>query len=275
MGCAAGWLGADGGHLPWSDTWGSASSRATRMTSSEAMDTLGQYKITVWEEENFQGKRCEFLMECPSIMERGFRKIRSIKVESGPWVGFEYPEYQGQQFILEKGDYPRWEAWSGNSGYRTEHLLSFRPVKCAVSYWDTTEGGVRAGRASSRQPSMEAMRDRLKDDLHGAWDGGVRYTQRYNHNDSKVILYEAENFQGHKFELSDDYPSLQAMGWGNKEVASIKVNAGAWVAYQYPGYRGYQYVLERDRQNGEFKKYNEYSSQAHTNQIQSIRRVQH
>ncbi|KFV15500.1 Beta-crystallin A2, partial [Pterocles gutturalis] len=88
--------------------------------------------ITVWEEESFQGKRCEFLMECPSIMERGFRKIRSIKVESGPWVGFEYPEYQGQQFILEKGDYPRWEAWSGNSGYRTEHLLSFRPVKCAV-----------------------------------------------------------------------------------------------------------------------------------------------
>ncbi|NXA57627.1 CRBA2 protein, partial [Nothocercus julius] len=98
---------------------------------------------------------------------------------------------------------------------------------------------------------------------------------RQNHNDSKAILYEAENFQGHKFELSDDYPSLQAMGWGNKEVASIKVNSGAWVAYQYPGYRGYQYVLERDRQNGEFKKYNEYSSQAHTNQIQSIRRIQH
>ncbi|KFP36528.1 Beta-crystallin A2, partial [Chlamydotis macqueenii] len=106
--------------------------------------------ITVWEEESFQGKRCEFLMECPSIMERGFRKIRSIKVESGPWVGFEYPEYQGQQFILEKGDYPRWEAWSGNSGYRTEPLLSFRPVKCAVSYRDPT-----AGRASLQQPSLE------------------------------------------------------------------------------------------------------------------------
>lgn len=95
------------------------------------------------------------------------------------WVGFEYPEYQGQQFILEKGDYPRWEAWSGNSGYRTEHLLSFRPVKCAVSYWDTTDGGLRAGRASSRQPSREVERDRLEDDLHGAWDGGVRCTQRY------------------------------------------------------------------------------------------------
>ncbi|NXY81260.1 CRBA2 protein, partial [Alcedo cyanopectus] len=141
------------------------------------------------------------------------------------WVGFEYPEYQGQQFILEKGDYPRWEAWSGNSGYRTEHLLSFRPVKCAVSCGDITVMG--------------------------------------SGNQSLPLA------------THDDYPSLQAMGWGNKEVASIKVNAGAWVAYQYPGYRGYQYVLERDRQNGEFKKYNEYSSQAHTNQIQSIRRVQH
>lgn len=49
-------------------------------------------------------------------------------------MGYEYPEFQGQQFILEKGDYPRYEAWSGNSSYRTEHMLSFRPIKCAVSY---------------------------------------------------------------------------------------------------------------------------------------------
>lgn len=52
---------------------------------------------------------------------------------SSSWVGYEYPEFQGQQFILEKGDYPRYEAWSGNSSYRTEHMLSFRPIKCAVS----------------------------------------------------------------------------------------------------------------------------------------------
>ncbi|XP_026502931.1 beta-crystallin A2, partial [Terrapene carolina triunguis] len=99
--------------------------------TSPPMEALGQFKLTVWEEENFQGKRSEFLLECPSVMDRSFRKLRSIKVENGSWVGFEYPEYQGQQFILEKGDYPRWEAWSGNSGYRTEHLLSFRPIKCA------------------------------------------------------------------------------------------------------------------------------------------------
>ncbi|CAG10106.1 unnamed protein product, partial [Tetraodon nigroviridis] len=123
-----------------------------------------------------------------------------------PGVGYEYPEFQGQQFILEKGDYPRFEAWSGNS---------------------------------------------------------------------KVTLYECEDFQGRKFELCDDYPSLQAMGWCSKEVPSIKVNSGAWVAYQFPGYRGYQYILERDRHQGEYRNYNEYSTQAHTNQVQSIRRIQH
>nr|XP_033802219.1 beta-crystallin A2 [Geotrypetes seraphini]XP_033802220.1 beta-crystallin A2 [Geotrypetes seraphini] len=195
--------------------------------TSQAMESTGNWKVTIWEEENFQGRHCEFLVECPNVMERGFRKIRSIKVESGPWIGYEYPEFQGQQCVLEQGDYPHWEAWSGNSSYRTEHLLSFRTIKCA------------------------------------------------NHSDCKVTLYNGENFQGRKFELRDDYPSLQAMGWCNKEVPSIKVNSGAWVAYQYPGYHGYQYVLERDHHAGEYKSYRAYSTQAHTNQIQSIRRVQH
>ena len=47
-----------------------------------------------------------------------------------------------------------------------------------------------------------------------------------------------------------------------------------WVAYQYPGYRGYQYVLERDRHSGEFRTYSEFGTQAHTGQLQSIRRIQ-
>lgn len=48
-----------------------------------------------------------------------------------------------------------------------------------------------------------------------------------------------------------------------------------WVAYQYPGYRGYQYILERDRHSGEFRTYSDFGTQAHTGQLQSIRRVQH
>lgn len=56
----------------------------TAAMNTQQMEQMGQFKITVWEEENFQGKRCEFMLECQNIMERGFNKIRSIKVENGP-----------------------------------------------------------------------------------------------------------------------------------------------------------------------------------------------
>ncbi len=54
------------------------------MNQREQMEQQGQWRITVWEEENFQGKRCEFTLECQNILDRDFQKIRSIKVDNGP-----------------------------------------------------------------------------------------------------------------------------------------------------------------------------------------------
>ncbi|XP_038606389.1 beta-crystallin A2 [Tachyglossus aculeatus] len=196
------------------------------MSSLSPQDS-GPARLTLWEEEGFQGRRYELIGDCPSMQEHsGFRRVRSVKVESGAWVGFEHPDFQGQQFILERGDYPCWLAWSGSSGYHTDKLLSFRLLQCA------------------------------------------------NHSDSRVTLFERENFQGGKFELRDDYPSLPAMGWPSGVVGSLMVSSGAWVAYQYPGYRGFQYILEKARHGGEFRKYSELGTQASTGQIQSIRRIQ-
>ncbi|KAM6110682.1 beta-crystallin A3 [Pterocles gutturalis] len=182
--------------------------------------------ITVYDQENFQGKRMEFTSACPNIMECGFDNIRSLKVECGAWVGYEHTGFCGQQFILERGEYPRWDAWSGSNAYHIERLMSFRPV-CSA-----------------------------------------------NHKESKITLFEKDNFIGRQWEISDDYPSLQAMGWANNEVGSMKIHCGAWVGYQYPGYRGYQYVLESDHHGGDYKHWREWGSHAQTSQIQSIRRVQ-
>lgn len=49
------------------------------------------------------------------------------------WVGFEHSSYNGQQFVLEKGDYPCFEAYMGSHGYRVERMMSFRPIYSAVS----------------------------------------------------------------------------------------------------------------------------------------------
>uniref|UniRef100_A0A674GVK5 Crystallin beta A1 n=30 Tax=Passeriformes TaxID=9126 RepID=A0A674GVK5_TAEGU len=187
---------------------------------------MGPWKITVYDQENFQGKRMEFTSACPNIMECGFDNIRSLKVECGAWVGYEHTGFCGQQFILERGEYPRWDAWSGSNAYHIERLMSFRPV-CSA-----------------------------------------------NHKESKITIFEKDNFIGRQWEIADDYPSLQAMGWANNEVGSMKIQCGAWVCYQYPGYRGYQYVLEFDHHGGDYKHWREWGSHAQTSQIQSIRRVQ-
>ncbi|KAI3351724.1 hypothetical protein L3Q82_020560 [Scortum barcoo] len=89
------------------------------------------FKVTVFEQEHFQGKCLEFTSECCNIQECGLDNIRSIRVESGAWVGFEHHDFQGQQFILERGEYPHWDAYSGSLSYHVERLMSLRPIYCA------------------------------------------------------------------------------------------------------------------------------------------------
>uniref|UniRef100_A0A3Q2FNY5 Beta-crystallin A4 n=1 Tax=Cyprinodon variegatus TaxID=28743 RepID=A0A3Q2FNY5_CYPVA len=167
--------------------------------------------IIVYDEECFQGRRHEFTSECCNVMEFGFETVRSLRVESGAWVGYEHASYQGQQFILERGEYPQCDAFGGSNAYHIERMTSFRPIACA------------------------------------------------NHRECRMTIFERENFMGRKGELSDDYPSLQAMGW---------------LIPAFPGYRGYQYIMECDRHGGDYKHFREFGPQCQTPQIQSIRRIQ-
>lgn len=43
------------------------------------------------------------------------------------WVAFEQANLRGEMFILEKGEYPRWDTWS--SSYRSDCFMSMRPIK--------------------------------------------------------------------------------------------------------------------------------------------------
>ncbi|XP_032902164.1 beta-crystallin B1-like isoform X1 [Amblyraja radiata] len=183
---------------------------------SHSASGLRSNRIIIYEHENFQGRCVDINGECRNICDRGFDRVGSIRVECGPWVGYEQQNFCGEMFMLEKGEYPRWDSWSNS--YRTDCMMSFRPVKM---------------------------------------DG----------QDHKICLHECANFDGRKMEICDeDIPSLWAYGFQDR-VASIKVNGGTWVGYEYPGYRGYQYVLEC----GPYKHWNEWGAKQPL--IQSIRRV--
>uniref|UniRef100_A0A8C6QDQ9 Beta-crystallin A4 n=1 Tax=Nannospalax galili TaxID=1026970 RepID=A0A8C6QDQ9_NANGA len=175
--------------------------------------SAGHWRMVVWDEEGFQGQWHEFTAECSSVLET-------------VWGGFEHAGFQGQQYVLERGEYPGWDAWSVNTAYPAERLTSFRPVACT------------------------------------------------NHRDSRLTIFKQENVLGRKGQLSDDYPSLQAMGWDGTEEGSFHVHFGAWVCSQFPGYRDFQYVLESDHHSGDYKHFREWGSHAHTFQVQSICRIQ-
>ena len=59
------------------------------------------------------------------------------------FVAFEQMNLCGEMYILEKGEYPRWDSWSNSQ--KNDYLLSFRPVKMVKSQSRTHEAVTLAG----------------------------------------------------------------------------------------------------------------------------------
>uniref|UniRef100_A0A8C9JTK9 Gamma-crystallin N n=1 Tax=Panthera tigris altaica TaxID=74533 RepID=A0A8C9JTK9_PANTA len=82
-------------------------------------------KITFYEGKHFTGRKLEVYGDCDNFQDRGFmNRVNSIRVESGAWVCYDHPDFRGQQFILEHGNYPDFLCWNGHN----DHMGSCRPV---------------------------------------------------------------------------------------------------------------------------------------------------
>lgn len=57
----------------------------------------------------------------------GWHPTRSLPTSLPSWVAYEQANMRGEMFILEKGEYPRWDTWS--SSYRSDCFMSMRPIK--------------------------------------------------------------------------------------------------------------------------------------------------
>ncbi|XP_077479782.1 beta-crystallin B1 isoform X2 [Stigmatopora argus] len=181
-----------------------ASSKATKTGEPG----LGVFKLTLFDQENFQGRSLELQNECSDVCERGLERVRSILVESGP------PISEGRC-----------------SSWRRESILAGTP------------GATRTAATASCLSGPSTC------------------------SEAKICLHELSDFKGNKIEIQeDDVPTLWAHGFGDR-VGSVKVPGGAWVGYQYPGYRGYQYLLE----SGDYRRCEDFS--AVQPQIQSVRRI--
>lgn len=102
--------------------------------------------------------------ECQGPAGHGMPSERPFLV-SCSWVGYEQANCKGEQFVFEKGEYPRWDSWT--SSRRTDSLSSLRPIKvvspsCLLLHlhWNQ-RGGVRE--------TLRPHGARAKELLCGVW----------------------------------------------------------------------------------------------------------
>ncbi|NXP86016.1 CRGN protein, partial [Passerina amoena] len=90
-------------------------------------------QITFYEGKCFTGRKLDVCGSCNSFQDQGFlNRVNSICVQSGAWVCFDHPDFRGQQYILEHGEYPDFYRWNG----RSDHLGSCRPVGMGRAHSD-------------------------------------------------------------------------------------------------------------------------------------------
>ncbi|KAI7809307.1 gamma-crystallin N-A [Triplophysa rosa] len=89
---------------------------------------MSQYsgKIVFFEGKFFMGRRLVVFGDSENFQDRGFmNRVNSIRVESGAWVCFDHPDFKGQQYMLEKGEYPDFQRWNAHN----DHMGSCKPIK--------------------------------------------------------------------------------------------------------------------------------------------------
>ncbi|XP_043961111.1 gamma-crystallin N-B isoform X2 [Gambusia affinis] len=82
--------------------------------------------ITFYEGRCFTGRKLEVRGDCDNFQDRGFmNRVNSIRVESGAWICYDHPDFRGQQYILEHGEYPEFQRWNSHN----DHMGSCKPIR--------------------------------------------------------------------------------------------------------------------------------------------------
>ncbi|XP_035531824.1 gamma-crystallin B-like [Morone saxatilis] len=73
----------------------------------------GVFRIRVYERPNFSGQKFESTEDVSNLPDRWqLRDVHSAQVQDGAWVFYELPNYRGRQYLLERGEYRRYNEWA-------------------------------------------------------------------------------------------------------------------------------------------------------------------
>ncbi|XP_057360906.1 gamma-crystallin N isoform X3 [Manis pentadactyla] len=115
-------------------------------------------------------------------------RVNSVGVESGAWVCFDPPDFRGQRFILERGNYPDFFHWNAHN----DHMGSRRPVGMHGEHFclEIFEGCNFTGQCLELQDDCPFLQSR-------GWTDCVNAVKVYG--DGAWDLYEEPNYHGRMY----------------------------------------------------------------------------
>ncbi|XP_022621476.1 beta/gamma crystallin domain-containing protein 1-like [Seriola dumerili] len=287
------------GVYPIPETWGFPSPfvgslRPLKMGGFK-VENPNEVKAKVYEKPGFEGSCVEIDSDIFSFSEdeeditadstnlasKKLKSVGSLKIIGGLWVGYSQPGFEGQQYILEEGEYLDCSEWGGS-----EQLLSLRPIladfmsphlkmfnnrdfdKLGVNIdltvpvinMDDTGYGMKTQSIDViggiwvvfEEPGFCGESYILEKGLYGSPEDWGALQPRvasampvmlddFEHAAKfKVQIFSDPGFQGSVLTLEDNAASPQ----GSISVASCKVLAGSWLAFEGQDFTGRMYVLE-------------------------------
>ncbi|KAM6906567.1 uncharacterized protein PEZ65_017735 isoform 2-T2 [Lycodopsis pacificus] len=287
------------GEYPFPDAWGFPSPfvgslRPLKMGGFK-VENPNEVKAVVYEKPGLEGSCLEIDSDVFSFCEsegdtatdeanvdlRKLKSVGSLKIIGGLWLGYSEPGFEGQQYILEEGEYLDCSDWGG-----ADQLRSLRPILADfmsphLKMFSDKDFGELGVNIDLTVPVIDmdgtgyGMRTQSVDVIGGVWvvfeepgfcgecyllekglygspqDWGapqprvasvmpVVLDDFENAAKFKVQIFSEPGFQGSVVPLEDSVASLQ----DGVSVASCKVLAGSWLAFEGPDFTGRMYVLE-------------------------------
>ncbi|XP_003975355.1 gamma-crystallin N-A-like [Takifugu rubripes] len=177
---------------------------------------MSQYsgKIVLYEGKCFTGRKLEIRGDCDNFQDRGFMsRVNSVRVESGAFICYDHPDFKGQQYILEHGEYPEYQSWNAHN----DHMGSCRPIRMHGEHYrmELFDGDNFTGQC------VEVCEDCPFLQARGLTKDRINSIKVYG--DGAWVLYEEPNYRGRMYIVErGNYCSHSEWQAENPNIQSVR-----------------------------------------------------
>ncbi|XP_067405915.1 gamma-crystallin B-like [Emydura macquarii macquarii] len=166
-------------------------------------------KITLFEDRNFQGRSVECSSDRPDFQSQ-ISRCNSIQVESGCFMLYERPNFQGQQFFVKRGEYPDIQTQGFSTSIKSCRMIPPHRGTYRIKIYEKED--LRGNTAEFSEDSSQVMEQFRSHEmqscsvLEGYW-----------------ILYELPNYRGRQYLLRPgEYRRFSDWGAMSGKIGSLR-----------------------------------------------------